>query len=78
MLIVLQADLDDERFEDTVVFDVRRPEEIAETGALGPEVVNIPVEEIMGGAFGLDDDDFLEQYGVPKPGADADLIFSCR
>jgi rhodanese-related sulfurtransferase len=78
LLNVLQADEMDERFINTYVFDVRQPEEIVETGALGPDVVNIPLGEVTSGAFILDDDDFMDKYGILKPDQSAELIFSCR
>jgi rhodanese-related sulfurtransferase len=78
LLNVLQADDMDERFLNTYVFDVRQPEEIEETGALGPDVVNIPLGDVASGAFDLDGEDFEDKYGILKPDTSAELIFSCR
>ena len=61
-----------------VVIDVRRPDEVAMSGKLGPTVHTLPVEVIMqANAFGMDDDDFEDLTGFEKPKPDETLVFSC-
>uniref|UniRef100_A0A8C4QLB4 Rhodanese domain-containing protein n=1 Tax=Eptatretus burgeri TaxID=7764 RepID=A0A8C4QLB4_EPTBU len=56
--------------------DVREPSEIAEHGKI-PNSVNIPLSQLPI-ALGMDEDQFVAQYDVPKPAADGSgLVFSC-
>jgi len=53
-------------------------EQIQATGKLSPSVRTLPVEVIMqSNVFGLEDDDFEEVCGFPKPGLDDTIVFSC-
>jgi len=61
-----------------VVIDVRTLGEIAATGKLSPSARTLPLDVVMErDAFGLDDDDFFEATGFPKPDPDATLVFTC-
>jgi len=61
-----------------IVVDVRRPDEVAATGKLGPSVPTLPVEVILQrNVFALDDDDFEEMCGFVKPQLEETIVFSC-
>ncbi len=58
-----------------VLIDVREPGELI-YGAI-PRSINIPQREVPI-AFGLRPGEWLRKYGVPKPGPETEIIFSCR
>jgi rhodanese-related sulfurtransferase len=63
---------------DYLVIDVRTPEEVMNTGKLGPNVHTLPVQVIMQrNVFALDEEDFEEICGFEKPTPDTTLVFSC-
>jgi len=60
------------------VIDVRTPAEVQATGALGDNVYNVPVQVLIEkNAFGMDEEDFEEEFGFAKPQMDETLVFSC-
>jgi len=59
------------------VIDVRRDEELAETGKI-PGAVHIPLD-VFEVALRLDDGEFKKQYGTRKPELDHDhIVINCR
>ena len=61
-----------------VVMDVREPMEVASTGSLSPNTINLPLQLLaQQNVFALDGDDFEEVCGFPKPTFDETLVFSC-
>ena len=59
------------------VIDVRSPQEITATGALGDGALNIPLEEVLHGALSVDEAVFLDEYGAPKPALSDKIVFTC-
>ena len=61
-----------------VVIDVRDPDEIAFTGKVSPNTHNIPLGVLVQyQVFSMDDDDFEDTCGFPKPSLDETLVFTC-
>ena len=61
-----------------VILDVREPREIEFTGKLSPGTLNLPMQALGAmNAFALDEDDFEDAFGFPKPQLDETLVFSC-
>lgn len=61
-----------------VVIDVREPHEVAYTGKLSPNTHTLPLGAIaQGNVFGLEDDEFEEICGFPKPDLSETLVFTC-
>ena len=61
-----------------VVIDVRSEGEIQMTGKLSPSVHTLPVEAIAQyEVFALDEDEFENLCGFPKPTMDETIVFSC-
>lgn len=61
------------------IIDVRNVDEINFTGKLSPVVHTLPLPYIAQyNVFGLDDDDFEEQFGFSKPGLDQTIVFTCK
>lgn len=61
-----------------VVIDVRTEPEVQSTGKLSPSVETLPVQLILQrDVFKLDEDDFEELCGFPKPQPDETIVFSC-
>eukprot|EP00934_Nitzschia_sp_Nitz4_P003125 Nitzschia sp. Nitz4//scaffold160_size51814//30220//30858//NITZ4_006913-RA/size51814-processed-gene-0.25-mRNA-1//-1//CDS//3329537854//3115//frame0 len=62
-----------------VILDVREPHEVAMTGPLSPHTLHLPLaSKIMTqDVFGMDPDDFQDEFGFPKPTTDETLVFSC-
>ncbi|XP_071501865.1 rhodanese domain-containing protein CG4456-like, partial [Diadema antillarum] len=59
------------------LIDVRREEELQETGMMHG-ALNIPLDELKQ-AFELPEDKFEQRYGKPRPKDDgASIVFSCR
>merc|ERR1719399_1038529 len=63
---------------EAILIDVRSEAEIAATGALLPQAESIPVESIAEGALVMDDDEFEDEWGFPKPAPSDTVIFSCK
>ena len=63
--------------DEVCVIDVRSPQEVTATGALGEGVLNIPLEEILQGSLSLDEDEFLQEYGAPRPAQSDKIVFTC-
>lgn len=59
-----------------VVIDVRNKEELEKMGKI-PGSVNIPISE-LDEAMDMNDDDFQEKYGSPKPTSDQTLVTQCQ
>merc|ERR1712156_1118434 len=78
LMIATFAYLNSKRFEpDTMVIDVRTPQEVS-MGKIDAEWwANIPLNEFRQ-AFALSPDDFESKYGVRKPKLDDDIILQCR
>ena len=67
------------RMNEYCVMDVRTDEEVIYTGKLSPSIHTIPVQIIMQyNVFALDQDDFEEVCGFPKPPYDTTLVFTCK
>ena len=61
-----------------VVMDVREENEIAYTGKISPSTITFPLQKLMQyNAFEMEDDEFEEVFGFPKPLPDETLVFSC-
>lgn len=61
-----------------VVMDVREPSEIAMTGKLSPNTINLPLQLLaQQNVFALDEEEFEDVCGFPKPTPDETLVFSC-
>ena len=60
-----------------VLIDVRSEGEIAASGALSLDALCIPLDEVLGGALLMDDNDFEEAYGAKKPALGDKIVFSC-
>ncbi|XP_017101302.1 rhodanese domain-containing protein CG4456 [Drosophila bipectinata] len=58
------------------LIDVRRPDELQETGSI-PASINIPLDELER-ALNLDSASFKNKYGRPKPEKNTKIIFSCK
>ena len=50
-----------------VVIDVRGEGEIAATGALSLDALNVPLADVLGGALLMDGAEFEAEYGAPRP-----------
>jgi rhodanese-related sulfurtransferase len=61
-----------------VVIDVREPDEILYTGKLSPNTLNLPLGILAQyQVFKMDEDEFADVCGFPKPKFDETLVFSC-
>mmetsp|Transcript_55734 Transcript_55734/g.156399 ORF Transcript_55734/g.156399 Transcript_55734/m.156399 type:complete len:193 (+) Transcript_55734:56-634(+) len=61
-----------------LVLDVRELHEIEYTGKLSPNTQTLPLQMLaQQNVFALDEDDFEELCGFPKPTPDETLVFSC-
>jgi rhodanese-related sulfurtransferase len=61
-----------------VIIDVREPDEIAYTGKLSPNTHNVPLGVLAQyQVFSMDEDEFEEVCGFPKPDLDETLVFTC-
>ncbi|KAF4550237.1 Thiosulfate sulfurtransferase RDL2-like protein [Elsinoe fawcettii] len=69
------SSLADAPSSNTVLIDVREPNEYAE-GHI-PNAINIPVKS-QPDALLLPEDEFEDRFGFTKPPVDADAIFYCR
>eukprot|EP00794_Sanderia_malayensis_P011041 gene11041-12206_t len=59
------------------VIDVRRPDELTETGYI-PGAVNIPLDAFEE-SMKLNDDEFAKKFGAPKPDVEHDhIVINCR
>ena len=64
--------------DDYCVIDVRTVPEVQATGALGTGIHVIAVQDIMQrNVFGMDADDFEQEYGFEKPLPDQPIVFTC-
>ncbi|XP_043649289.1 rhodanese domain-containing protein CG4456 isoform X2 [Drosophila teissieri] len=61
---------------DVYLIDVRRKEELQQTGFI-PASINIPLDE-LDKALNLDGAAFKNKYGRTKPEKQSRIIFSCR
>lgn len=65
--------------ENYVIIDVRNVDEIDYTGKLSPVVHTLPLPYIVQyGVFNLDNEDFEDSFGFPKPEMDQTLVFTCK
>ena len=62
---------------DLVVLDVRSGPEIAMTGHLFDGARHLVLDEVLGGALDLSEDDFEDKYGYAKPAKTDMLVMSC-
>jgi rhodanese-related sulfurtransferase len=61
-----------------LVMDVRNEDEVAYTGQLSPNTKTLPLPLIMqANVFALEEDEFEELCGFPKPSPEETLVFSC-
>jgi rhodanese-related sulfurtransferase len=61
-----------------VIIDVREPSEIAATGKLSPNTLSVPLGVLAQyQIFQMDEEDFEEVCGFPKPTLDETLVFTC-
>lgn len=61
-----------------LILDVRELHEIERTGKLSPNTQTLPLQLLaQQNVFALDEDDFEEVCGFPKPTPDETLVFSC-
>eukprot|EP00948_MAST-09A_sp_MAST-9A-sp1_P003752 g3752.t1 len=73
----------DDQFENgmCVIYDVRSPEEINETGFLVNNAVNLQMQHIQRNCFAMDPEDFEDLTGGlagPLPEPDKMLVFYCK
>lgn len=62
-----------------VIMDVRNVDEIDSTGKLSPVINTLPLPYIVQqGVFNLDNEDFENKFGFPKPEMDQTLVFHCK
>ena len=62
-----------------LIMDVREVEEIIDTGKVSPNTQTLPLSVISSkNVFALDEEEFEENCGFPKPSPDETLVFSCR
>ena len=64
---------------DLLVIDVRSPMEIQMSGPINPDAElceNVPLD-LFFDALELDDDEWEDECGFPKPSKDRPLVFSC-
>nr|CAH7719481.1 unnamed protein product [Callosobruchus chinensis] len=62
--------------DNTTIIDVREPQEVQQSGVIGPSV-NIPLSELKDALKKMKDKAFQKKYGINKPGVDDQLIFYC-
>ena len=60
-----------------VVIDVRGEGEIAATGPLSLDALNVPLADVLGGALRMDGAEFEAEYGAPRPAPGDKIVFSC-
>lgn len=72
---MVNADLESPYF----VLDVRTEPEVQQTGQLAASVPTLPVQLMMPpySVLQMDDDEFEESFGFPKPPKDVTMVFSC-
>jgi len=62
-----------------VVIDVRGEDEVYATGKIHPMVHTLPLPYIaMRDGFNLDEEDFEDAFGFPKPNLSDTLVFTCK
>lgn len=62
-----------------LIMDVREVDEVVDTGKLSPNTQTLPLSLISAiNVFAMNDEDFEEKCGFPKPSFDETLVFSCR
>jgi len=61
----------------TVLIDVRDPQELQETGQI-PKSINIPLGQLIDVFKNVSDAEFKSKFGIDKPTPDTALIFSCK
>jgi rhodanese-related sulfurtransferase len=61
-----------------VIIDVREPDEIAYTGRVSPNTLNVPLGVLAQfQIFKMDEDEFEEVCGFAKPDLDETIVFTC-
>jgi len=61
-----------------VIMDVRERNEVEYTGKVSPNTITLPLSLISEqNVFGMEDNDFEDLCGFPKPTIDETLVFSC-
>ncbi|KAG7346979.1 rhodanese-like domain containing protein [Nitzschia inconspicua] len=61
-----------------VIIDVRESDEIAFTGKVSPNTLHVPLGVLAQyQIFNMDDDEFEEVCGFPKPTLDETIVFTC-
>jgi len=58
------------------IIDVREPSELQETGKI-PGAVNIPIKTSPD-SFHINEEEFEDRFGCPRPEKDAELVIYCR
>lgn len=62
-----------------LIMDVREVDEIIDTGKVSPNTQTLPLSLISAkNVFAMDEEEFEENCGFPKPSPDETLVFSCR
>jgi rhodanese-related sulfurtransferase len=68
------------------LIDVREQMEVAQTGPVDRRALNIPLMDFVTDEDGsesllldrLDENEFLDEYGIEKPSFDDNIIFTCK
>ena len=81
---IVKSEVDFNEFEScrlngtALIIDVRNPHELQEKGEI-PNTLNIPLPNIPMFFHGqVSDEDFEEEFGVPKPKPNDAIIFFCQ
>ncbi len=75
----VESEIENGGESDMIVIDVRNFDEIQFTGKLSPVVETLPLPYIVqNGVFGMDAEDFEDQFGFAKPDLDKTIVFSCK
>ena len=72
--------------DDCYLVDVRENEEVLATGPINHRAINIPLGQFLLDDDGeanviferLDSEEFMDEFGVEKPSASDNIVFSCK
>jgi len=67
-----------QRLGEVRIVDVREPYELEQTGEIDETASNVPLQYIVDGALGMDDETFLDTFGFDKPNVEEDCVFVCK
>ena len=67
-----------ERLGEIQIVDVREPSEVIHTGEIHETALNLPLNYILKGALGMEEEEFFEEFGFEKPNPEMDCVFVCK